>query len=64
MSVRFYMDENVSRSITVGLRRRGLDVLTVSQYRKMGDRARPTKSYSTALRSSVEFCSRKMTTYS
>lgn len=29
MTVRFYMDEHVSRAVTVGLRRRGLDVLTV-----------------------------------
>ena len=28
MSVRFYMDQHVPRSITMGLRRRGVDVLT------------------------------------
>ncbi|WP_293133656.1 DUF5615 family PIN-like protein [Okeania sp. SIO3I5] len=27
----FYMDENVSRLITEGLRRRGIDVLTVQE---------------------------------
>jgi len=36
VSVRFYMDEHVSRSITVGLRRRGLDVLTVQEDGRSG----------------------------
>lgn len=31
MSLSFYMDENVSRLITEGLRRRGVDVLTVQE---------------------------------
>ena len=31
MKIRFYLDEHVSRAVTVGLRRRGLDVLTVQE---------------------------------
>lgn len=31
MSIRFYMDEHVPRAITEGLRRRGIDVLTVQE---------------------------------
>ncbi len=36
MTVRFYMDEHVSRAVTVGLRRRGLDVLTVQEDGRTG----------------------------
>jgi predicted nuclease of predicted toxin-antitoxin system len=35
--VRYYFDEHVAASIANGLRRRGVDVLTVPQTRTMGD---------------------------
>ena len=31
MSLRFYMDENVPRAVTLGLRLRGVDVVTVQE---------------------------------
>ena len=36
MSLKFYMDENVPRQITVGLRLRGIDVLTVQGEQRSG----------------------------
>ncbi len=39
MTVRFYMDEHVSRAVTVGLRRRGLDVLTVQEDGRTAERS-------------------------
>jgi predicted nuclease of predicted toxin-antitoxin system len=36
MSVKLYMDENVPRQITLGLRLRGLDVLTVQEDSRLG----------------------------
>ncbi|MBE9060027.1 DUF5615 family PIN-like protein [cf. Phormidesmis sp. LEGE 11477] len=36
MSIPFYMDENVFRQITVGLRLRGVDVLTVQEDERAG----------------------------
>lgn len=36
MSVRFYMDEQVPRQITLGLRIRGVDVLTVQEDGRSG----------------------------
>lgn len=36
MSLKFYMDENVPRQITVGLRLRGIDVLTVQEEQRSG----------------------------
>lgn len=36
MSVGFYMDENVPRQITVGLRLRDIDVLTVQEDKRAG----------------------------
>lgn len=36
MTICFYMDENVSRQITTGLRLRGVDVLTVQEDKRMG----------------------------
>ena len=36
MSIAFYMDENVSRQITVGLRLRDIDVLTVQEDDRAG----------------------------
>lgn len=36
MSIALYMDENVPRSITDGLRRRGVDVLTVQEDHREG----------------------------
>jgi predicted nuclease of predicted toxin-antitoxin system len=36
MSVKLYMDENVPRQITLGLRLRGLDVLTVQEDNRLG----------------------------
>ena len=35
--VRFYLDEHVARSVAKGLRRRGIDVLTVPEARTLGD---------------------------
>jgi hypothetical protein len=37
MSVAFYMDENAHGSITSGLRRRGVDVLTAQEDGRTGD---------------------------
>lgn len=37
MKVRFYLNEHVSRAVTVGLRHRGLDVLTVQEDGRVGD---------------------------
>jgi len=36
VSTRFYTDEHVSRSITLGLRQRGVDVLTVQEDGRAG----------------------------
>lgn len=36
MPVKLYMDENVSRQITFGLRLRGIDVLTVQEDQRSG----------------------------
>lgn len=36
MSIRLYMDENVPRQITTGLRLRGIDVLTVQEDDRAG----------------------------
>ncbi|HEY9803875.1 MAG TPA: DUF5615 family PIN-like protein [Leptolyngbyaceae cyanobacterium] len=36
MSLAFYIDENVHRGITVGLRIRGVDVLTVQEDKRTG----------------------------
>lgn len=36
MSVKLYMDENVPRQITVGLRLRNIDVLTVQEDKRAG----------------------------
>jgi Domain of unknown function (DUF5615) len=36
MSVKLYMDENVPRQITLGLRLRGLDILTVQEDNRLG----------------------------
>lgn len=36
MTIRFYMDENVPRQITTGLRLRGIDVLTVQEDGRSG----------------------------
>lgn len=36
MNLKIYMDENVSRQITVGLRLRGIDVLTVQEDDRSG----------------------------
>ena len=36
MSIALYIDENVPRSITDGLRRRGVDVLTAQEDRREG----------------------------
>lgn len=36
MTIRFYMDENVPRQITTGLRLRGIDVLTIQEDKLAG----------------------------
>ncbi|NES02346.1 MAG: hypothetical protein F6K22_05540 [Okeania sp. SIO2F4] len=41
MSIALYMDENVARQITEGLRQRGIDVLTVQEDSLSGE-ADPT----------------------
>lgn len=34
--VKFYLDENIAKSVADGLRRRGIDVLTISEAGKLG----------------------------
>ncbi len=34
--IRFYMDEHIARAVVLGLRQRGIDVLTVPEANKLG----------------------------
>lgn len=45
MAIALYMDENVPRQILLGLRLRGVDVLSVQEDKRSGDQSQHQKSY-------------------